>query len=407
MSLTVLMVNNLYAPRQVGGAEKSVQLLAESLAAAGHAVHVLTLIEQAPTQTRTLNGVQIHECVIQNRHWPFGASRKSAAQRLQWHWRDLDNTGYDDTIQTLFDQLRPDVVHTHNLAGFSTRIWTLARQRGIRAVHTLRDYYLSCPSSTRYRRDRNCTATCLSCKPFELARKPGSHDVDAVVGISQFILDDHLARGFFRNTPTRVVIANTVELRPLQRQCRTDGRVRTLGFLGMLTPSKGIEQLLAAFSAEAPPDATLLVGGSGDDSYVQTLKARHTHPGIRFLGFVDPLTVYARADVMVVPSLWNEPFSRVAMEAVAYGVPLVASDRGGLSGIAADAGAILFEPDLKDQLATVLRDLFARDGVLQVTPQRPLGPDAKREQLHQTQYERIYREDHPMTPEAPTQTRRS
>jgi len=355
MSLTILMVNNLYAPRQVGGAEKSVQLLAESLVAAGHAVHVLTLIEQAPAQTRTLNGVQVHECVIQNRHWPFGASKKGAAQRLQWHWGDLDNSGYDDSVHALFDQLRPDVVHTHNLAGFSTRIWTLARQRGIRVVHTLRDYYLSCPSSTRYRRDRNCTTTCLSCKPFERARKPGSQQVDAVVGISQFILDDHLARGFFRDVPTRIVIPNTVDLKPLQRDASPDGRVRTLGYLGMLTPSKGIEQLLAAFSTVAPADATLLVGGNGDDSYVQTLKARYTHPGIRFLGFVDPLTVYARADVMVVPSLWNEPFSRVAMEAAAYGIPLIAANRGGLKDLAHSLGYATYDADDGEALRACLK----------------------------------------------------
>lgn len=364
-ALKVLMVNNLYAPRQVGGAEKSTQVLCEALAASGHTVHLLTLNDGPVAICRDLNGVAVRELPIRNQHWPFSEERKPAFKRLLWHVADIRNRAYDAAFDELADDLRPNIVHTHNLAGFSIRIWELARRRRIPVVHTLRDYYLSCPTSTRYKQGHNCTLTCIGCRPFEAARRRASLNIGAVVGISRFILDDHINRGFFAHTSIKAVIGNTATVKPFaRRDRRLRGTACTFGFLGMLTPSKGVEQLLAAFIAVARPDTSLLIGGTGEMGYVESLRAQYQHPGIRFLGFVDSEAVYKEADIMVVPSLWNEPFSRVAMEAALHGIPIIASARGGLAEIAAQAGGTLFDPDQPESLAGAMRRALSGDAMI-------------------------------------------
>ena len=64
-----------------------------------------------------------------------------------------------------------------------------------------------------------------------------------------------------------------------------------------------------------------------------------TMPG--FLSHEQTLDYFARAEVAVVPSVWQEPFGRTAVEAMAYGCALISSGRGGLREVTADAAYTL------------------------------------------------------------------
>jgi glycogen(starch) synthase len=110
-------------------------------------------------------------------------------------------------------------------------------------------------------------------------------------------------------------------------------------FVGRLVHEKGVQVLVEAmpFVLAARPRARLAIIGTGPFSdEVRRLIDHHGLQGyVRMLGFVSDdqrNAVYGRAMVAVVPSLY-EPFGITALEAMAAGVPLVASAVGGLQEI--------------------------------------------------------------------------
>ncbi|MGI4800442.1 MAG: glycosyltransferase, partial [Janthinobacterium lividum] len=100
-------------------------------------------------------------------------------------------------------------------------------------------------------------------------------------------------------------------------------------FIGRLDPLKGVEMLLRVVAALAPGTVTLAVAGRGEPDYEATLQA-DLPPGVRFLGQVAPAKFFPQVDLLVVPSVWEDPFPRVFHEALAFGVPSLVSPLGGL-----------------------------------------------------------------------------
>lgn len=141
-----------------------------------------------------------------------------------------------------------------------------------------------------------------------------------------------------------------------------EGSLR-IAYLGRLEARKGIQVLLEAIAAE--PEWSLEVVGAGEHGPAlhdlvleQGLESR-----VRFRGHVphdDLPELYRSFDVVVVPSLptprWEEQFCRVAVEAMASGVPVVASDTGALPEVVGDAGE-LFPPGDASALHDVLLHL--------------------------------------------------
>lgn len=113
------------------------------------------------------------------------------------------------------------------------------------------------------------------------------------------------------------------------------GELKVVAYVGRLVEEKGIEVLLKAWrmGLAEDPDAVLVIAGQGKPEYEAKLKGMAAG-NVRFLGQLeDPRMVYRASDVTVVPSLWEEPFGLVPLEAIACGsLPLV-SDRGFLPEI--------------------------------------------------------------------------
>jgi colanic acid/amylovoran biosynthesis glycosyltransferase len=126
-------------------------------------------------------------------------------------------------------------------------------------------------------------------------------------------------------------------------------------FAGRLSPEKGVETLAAAF--DDLPDVRLVVAGEGP------MRSRLERvPGAELLGVLssDELAAqYDRADVLVVPSL-REGFGVVALEAMAHGVPVVASRVGGLQRLVTDdVTGVLIEPGSVVDLRAAVERLVA------------------------------------------------
>ncbi|MBR1194048.1 glycosyltransferase family 4 protein [Bradyrhizobium sp. AUGA SZCCT0169] len=353
--MKILLVNSLYPPEIMGGAEVSVSLLAEALALRGHQVSVICLHKAAETSISEIRGVRVYRLQIDNDYWPFDQDRKpSRLRRLKWHLRDTWNREAAKRFGAVLDAEAPDVLHTNNLTGFSVSLWSEAKRRKLRVVHTLRDYSLICKRSTLFRNGQTCTRRCPACATMTAPSLIASRMVDAVVSNSQFVLDQHQKLGYFANIPGKVIfnIADVSEAAPVSPPATGD---LVFGFIGRIEAEKGIEVVLKA--AELLPDVgwRLKIAGKGLEQYVGSLKAGQKNDRIEWLGFTKAANFYASIDVCLVSSVWPEPLPRTLIESINAGRATICSTAGGIPEISGFSNMVgSYEPNNFRQLAELM-----------------------------------------------------
>lgn len=146
--MKIMLVNSLYYPFKVGGAEVSVQLLAEGLVKHGCDVMVVTLTNDRMRHLTTeyINKVKVVRVYLKNIYWPFDEKdNRGSIKKLVWHIIDSYNPLMQKIVNKLVNDFSPDIIHTNNICGFSTSIWN--KYDKIKVIHTIRDYYLLTPSS--------------------------------------------------------------------------------------------------------------------------------------------------------------------------------------------------------------------------------------------------------------------
>lgn len=355
--MRILILNTLYPPLQVGGAEKSVSLLAEALARAGDQVTIVSLHESSEQVCEERNGVRVYRVPLENLYWPFSREQKpSPGARLVWHLKEMWNSRAAARFGAILDAEKPDVVHTNNLTGFSVAVWKEVRRRRIRLVHTLRDYTLACLHEGMYRNHRICQKACLDCRAYSILRKPESAKVDAVVSNSEYVLKAHQQNGFFRNTPGHVIY-NIADLpRPVKDEIQPgENTGLTFGFIGLVDPKKGIEVVLKATRLLQNQGWKLKIAGRGLQAYIAGLKAEYPDPRIEWLGFVTPDQFYRSIDVSLIASLWPEPLPRTLIESYAYGRSAICADAGGTGEITHLGKTVaVYSPQDEKQLAALM-----------------------------------------------------
>ena len=325
--MRILLINTLYPPYSVGGAERSVKILAEGLVKKGHRVVVISLSDKELIED--INGVKVYRCKLENVYWPFNGETKKPVLHSLWHIVDAYNPLMCKKVYKIIKNEKPDIIHTHNLQGFSSNIWKIGEQSNIPNIHTLRDYWLRCPKTTMYKNNQVCESSCLDCMLLSIPKKELSQKVDAVVGISQFILNSHIKAGYFKNVKDKAVIYNSIRINKVNGSNKKIEDDFKVGFLGRISESKGIKLLIDKFKNT---DIPLLIGGKGDEEILQYLTQLKA-PNIKYLGYVNPSHFFRNIDILIVPSLWNEPFGRIVIEAYGCGVPVIVNDKGGLSEI--------------------------------------------------------------------------
>ncbi len=330
----VLIINTLYPPLTVGGAERSVCLLAEALVRSGDRVSVVTLHPGSEETVEKVNGVRVYRLPMDNHYWPFGrASKPSVPARLLWHVSDSWNRRAARRVARILDQEMPEVVHTNVICGFSVAVWREAKKRNMRLVHTLRDYYLLCPRNALFRDGSICVERCMDCKAMTVNRRSASQLVDAVVSISGHVLDCHTQRGYFSESPSSVIY--NIGGKGTTPRPRNDERKSLIfGYIGRLEDEKGIQVLLEATRYLSEPNWCLRVAGVGLDGYVSALKQQFSDTRIEWLGFADAQRFYASIDVTIVSSVWQEPLSRTVIETFASGKSAICAESGGIPEIA-------------------------------------------------------------------------
>lgn len=144
-------------------------------------------------------------------------------------------------------------------------------------------------------------------------------------------------------------------------------------YSGRMNEQKGIRQLIEAMlQLKDYQDIKLLVIGGNfygvsdnNDPFIQTLKQTSAplQDRIIFTGFVpySQMPAYlGLADIALVPSVWEEPFGLTCLEAMAVGLPLITTNKGGIPEVANPTCSVLLDTDAHfvDSMAQAILDLY-------------------------------------------------
>jgi len=228
---------------------------------------------------------------------------------------------------------------------------------------------------------------------------------DMVISCSEYITEKirrkfpefaHRCQTVFNGTD----VDSFIDGRGIQSETKMNGAKRIL-FVGRVSPEKGVHVLLDAFQqvVEHYPEAQLEIVGQkaqlpfeylvalSEDHKVSDLakfydsRSRfcyfyHLQNRLRSLNiashvtFSDPVphlelvSRYRDADVFIFPSVWNEPFGVPPVEAMAVGVPVIASRSGGIVETVEDGETgLLVEPGDEPALAHAILRLLSDEGL--------------------------------------------
>jgi glycosyltransferase involved in cell wall biosynthesis len=217
---------------------------------------------------------------------------------------------------------------------------------------------------------------------------------DAYVAGSNSIREDY-ERGFVlpRSKPIHVIpygveIAEPREPRPpRQRPVR-------FGYVGSIAPHKGVHVAVEAMRGLRPSEATLRVWGdiAAFPDYARALEERVGPAAVVFEGSFreeEKPGVFDSMDVLLVPSIGLESFGLAAREAMACGVPVIATAGGALSEMfEAGASGELFPAGDAAALSRILRRVVDDPGIIDRWSAHL--PSVKRSDLHAEEIERVY-----------------
>ncbi len=388
--MRILLAADVFPPR-CGGAGWSTYHLARALVHRGHAVRVILPREgKGGRIERTYEGITVVEFGYLTPSLPF--VRNLFRNELLWPYLgrflawEVREGGYD-------------LIHAQHSLTVPAAV-RAGRVAGVPVVATVRDYWPFCYRSTLLvRGDAPCAGcrlpralSCLGVLPALLAypyirgnvrrKAEALARADAVIAVSRF-----LAGRLAAIVPAERlhVLPNLVDLEEVDRIIAEEPAVPFarpfLLFVGKVEANKGVYELLAALrrvAAEMLPGGRLALVIAGDGSLADRVEAELAALGwpayfLRWAEHDTVLRLLARCELLLFPSRWEEPLSRVLLEACACGTPILAMSTGGTSEILTDGqNGALVSPEV-EAFARRLWELLADPA-----GRRRLGEGARR-----------------------------
>ena len=364
--MNIGLVSNLYPPYARGGAEQIVRRTAHALDRMGHRVFILTTRPFAgwksmrhPTVERLVGTVYrfyppnlYHP--LNDWHWPWPA-------RAVWHLTDMWSRRPAQVFREIIAREKPDAIITHNLKGVGLQVAREIRRHNLFHIHTLHDVQLSVPSGLLMAgQDQGW----MNYSPLRLWYEQqvkgivGSPHV--VISPSKFLADFYEQRGFFPMSRREVLPNPAPDVRMELPGPRQAGPLRLL-YAGQLEPHKGVQLLLETLNTFDLPFELHIAGEGSLAGYVSEWAQRDSR--VTYHGFEsleNLVNLFAVCDGVVVPSLCFENSPTIIYESFLAGVPVVASNIGGVGELVQHGkNGYLVTPGHADELRAAFRRLAA------------------------------------------------
>jgi glycosyltransferase involved in cell wall biosynthesis len=413
----ILFALHQFLPESGAGVELVTLELAKELKARGHETFVLAAKRSLPGGVRPYEIEDYEHEGIPVRRVGRPEEGPSRPYRLNY-----ENGRMAQRAREYAGEVRPDVVHAMHLQGLSASVVPAFKELGLPVVFTAADFWTICPVVDLRRHDgamcrgpetHHCVRCIASRNPEPriqrradlpgatvraaalLSRTPlsrlsgalrqvadvrerpacireGMEGVDRVLAYTRLTEDLLGGNGIGRDkTIVSPYGIDAARLREAGAARRPSNALR-VGFVGTLAPHKGPDLLVRAFrTLSCDLDATLRVhGGGGYEDYAEEL--RRLAAGDERIGLAGAFAkedlgrVLGGMDVLVVPSCWYENAPGVIFEAFAAGLPVVATDLGGMSEFVRHGeNGLLFPLGDAGELARLLRRLAEEPGLLQ------------------------------------------
>jgi spore coat protein SA len=263
--------------------------------------------------------------------------------RLPW---PLQQKAYLLALKPLLERVRPgDVIYVHNAPESVSVLATVADRLGIKVVLHMHNSHLT----------RASKGQLAALKDWP------------IVFCSEFLRQEVVRAfpGHFRKTE---VVYNGADDSKFHGIGRTPNPVPNIIFTGRLVPYKGVHVLVKALriletkgvAAECKIVGRAFFANDRSTRYTRELekiRAGNTEM-VGYRSGKDLAAMLRNADIFCCPSIWNDPFPLAPLEAMATGLPVVASNTGGLPEALAYGGGVLVPPDSPEALAAALEDLI-------------------------------------------------
>ena len=285
---------------------------------------------------------------------------RDATGKNESNWREifselfLIGNSRNNVAKESLGNFRPDAVYVHKMSDLHV-IKTL-KDSGLPVVRMVHDHDLYCMRSYKYhpltrkictrRASPYCIFPCAAVVtrnriggwPFKwvsyLSKREEirlNRHFHRMIVATEYMKDELLRNGF---TPERIEIHPPVpQSNGVPHQSSFSSR-NLLLFAGQIIRGKGVDVLLESLAKLRTHFECIILGDGTHKHYCQNLcRALRLDTRVTFEGYVPPekmASYYSDASMAVVSSVWPEPFGAVGLEAMRYGLPVVAFDAGGI-----------------------------------------------------------------------------
>jgi glycosyltransferase involved in cell wall biosynthesis len=424
----VLFAVHQFFPDHRAGVEMVTLALARELKARGHEPHVFAAKRSIPssgirpyeTEDYEVEGIPVRR---------VGRPEEGLSRPYHLNYR---NARMAHRAREYAREIEPDIVHAMHLQGLSASVLPAFRELGVPVVFTVADFWTVCPVVDLRRHDgvmctgpevNHCVRCIASRNPSPRLRDAANLVPGAALKVAAGLSRTPLRRlsfslrqiGAVRERPAYIrenmeLVDRVVAYTGLTRDLLSSNGIGTgktlvshygidasdlaeasqkgrssptlrVGFMGTLAPHKGCDILVRAFRALPPGlDAALSIHGDPGryPSFVEELRGlAENDERITFYGSFSREElgrVMSGIDVLVVPSRWYENAPGVIFEAFAAGMPVVATDLGGMSEfVQHEENGLLFELEKAGDLLRQVRRLAEEPGLLEKL-RRGIGP---------------------------------
>lgn len=351
--MKIAIINNLYKPYNKGGAERVCESMIKDLQASGNSCFV---ISTKPKDKAEINRNPLTYYLRSNY---YNLSNKSFPYRLFWQIGNIFNFNQRKKLKNILLNEKPDLIITNNLMGIGLWTFRIIKKLGIKQEHILHDVQLFYPSGLIIFGQEKKANSFLA-KLYQMIVKKIIGSPDTVISPSHWLLEEHLKRGYFKNSAKQVK-PNPVNIEKIIIEKKENKETTDFLFVGQLEKHKGIIFLIETFKQIEAENIKLKIIGLGtlEKEILELIK---DDKRFEFLGKKEPSELaieLQKSDCLIVPSLCYENSPTIIYEAKSFDLPIIASDLGGIPELINRAQEELFKPADKADLLKKIEE-FAK-----------------------------------------------
>lgn len=294
--------------------------------------------------------------------------------KLKFFISSFNNKKTVKDLNKILSKNKFDIAHVHNVFPLiSPNVYGLLKKYGIKVIQTIHNYRFLCPNGLFFINGKNCRkclngrfGNCIKYRCFKnslllswlyssIIKKNQynfKNNIDIYIALTDFVKKIFIDSGYDKK---KIYIKDNGFIDKKLKRSESKGYFL---YLGRISKEKGINFLLDSFIVMNK--YILKIAGLSPD--IDEYKTGYAHKNIEFIGYIDGSEkerLIREAIALILPSEWFENYPMVIVEAFSYGIPVIASNIGGIPYIIEDGvNGFLFDTGDASSLNEKLDKLY-------------------------------------------------